>query len=472
MQRSHHQPKRIAILTLWACSFLLFHSVYGQIEADEKAYQYPADSLVSVKLRQWKALKFGLFMHWGPYSQRGLVESWTLCPEDYPFCGRSGPDSADYFAYKRSYEGLQNSFNPTNFHPEKWAMAAKAAGMRYMVFTTKHHDGFCMYDTHQTDYKITSPHTPYSSNPQADVTKALFDAFRKEDLMVGAYFSKPDWHSPYFWWPYFPPKDRHPNYDIEKYPARWQQFCAFTASQIDELARGYGRLDLFWFDGDWVKMDMKPVIASARRHQPGLIVVERHGDPQLVNYLTPEQKVPDHFIAVPWETCMTMGESWSYKPEEHYKPARKLIQLLVDIVAKNGNLLLNIGPGPDGDWHAEAYERLHEIGAWVEVNGEAIFNTHPLAPYRKDKWAFTANEQARYAIYLPDGAERIAGAFAIPSLDVDEGAGIQLLGVKGSLKWKKGYEQTVVQVPAAAEKALAEAAAWVFRIEQKNKKDK
>lgn len=441
MYSSIFQPKRLAALIFG--TFIGLSAAYGQLEADVQAYQYPADSLVAAKLRQWKELKFGLFMHWGPYSQQGLVESWTICPEDYPFCRHSGPDSSDYFAYKRWYEALQYTFNPTRFHPEKWAAAAREAGMRYMVFTTKHHDGFCMFDTHQTDYKITSPHTPYSSQPQPDVTKALFDAFRKKDMMVGAYFSKPDWHSEYFWWPYFPPKDRHPNYDIQKYPERWRQFTDFTARQIEELATGYGPLDLFWFDGDWVKMDMKPIIAKARQHQPGLIVVERHGDPQLVNYLTPEQKVPPHFIPVPWETCMTMGESWSYKPVEHYKTSWQLIQTLVDVVAKNGNLLLNIGPGPDGEWHEEAYQRLREIGIWMRINAQAIYGTEPLSPYRQGKWAFTKKGAVRYAIYLPDPGEAPAKEMVIPF-------------TTGNV---------VVRLREAVRKKFTGNPAWVFKIE-------
>lgn len=433
----------------------------------EKEYRAPADKQVQEKLLQWKDLKFGLFMHWGTYSQWGIVESWTLCPEDYPFCKRSGPDSANYFAYKKSYEQLQHSFNPTRFNPGKWATAAKQAGMKYVVFTTKHHDGFCMFDTKYTDYKITSPQTPFSANALSNVTSAVFDAFRRENFMVGAYFSKPDWHSEDFWWSYFPPKGREANYDIKKYPERWKRFGQYTYNQLEELMTGYGRVDLLWIDGNWAALDMAPIVSMARKHQPGLIVVDRHGAPEYVNYLTPEQKVPDHYIDVPWETCMTMGTSWSYIRDETYKPSRRLVQLLVDIVAKNGNLLLDIGPGPDGEWHEEAYRRLQDIGQWISVNGESIYGTHPVAPYRQGKLAFTAGSKALYISLLPDSSENELPASVIlplPSSYASKKTAVALLGVTGALSSKKQQDSIVVSIPAQARRKLAGQPAWVFKL--------
>src|SRR5262245_16406940 len=208
------------------------------------------DPLVRQKVEAWQDLKLGLLMHWGTYSQWGIVESWSLCAEDEPWCKRS---MDDYTAYKAAYEKLQTTFNPVKFDPERWAKAAKDAGMRYVVFTTKHHDGFTMFDTTLSDYKITSPKTRFSSNARADVTKAIFDAFRGQGFWVGAYFSKPDWHSPDYWWPNFATPDRNPNYDIKKYPERWARFVAFTHAQIDELMSRYGRVDILWLDGGWVR---------------------------------------------------------------------------------------------------------------------------------------------------------------------------------------------------------------------------
>ena len=128
---------------------------------------------------------------------------------------------------------MQSTFNPIHFNPEKWSAAAKDAGMKYVVFTTKHHDGFCMFDTKETDYKITN--TPYKNDPKSNVAKEIFAAFRKDSFMVGAYFSKPDWHTPYYWWPGFPPKDRNSSYHPKKYPLLWEKYKQFTFNQIQEL---------------------------------------------------------------------------------------------------------------------------------------------------------------------------------------------------------------------------------------------
>ena len=194
-----------------------------QLQAQYNEEYVPDPSpVIQKRLEQWQDLKFGLLMHWGPYSQWGIVESWSICPEDEGWCV---PDTVkDYFKYKTRYENLGKTFNPLKFDPERWAKAAKEAGMKYVVFTTKHHDGFCMFDSKYTDYKITGKECPFHTNPKADVTKAIFDSFRDEALWVGAYFSKPDWHSPDYWWPQFPPLDRNPNYDPGRYPEKWNNY--------------------------------------------------------------------------------------------------------------------------------------------------------------------------------------------------------------------------------------------------------
>ncbi|MDH5467680.1 MAG: alpha-L-fucosidase, partial [Candidatus Aminicenantes bacterium] len=171
-----------------------------------------------VKHLEWfQDVKFGLMMHWGPYSQWGVVESWSICSEDEPWCRRS---MDDYIEYKKKYEALKLTFNPVKFNPEKWAKAAEYAGMKYVVFSTKHHDGFCLFDTQQTDYRITDPGCPFHTHPRADVTREIFEAFREREFGIGAYFSKPDWHSEFYWWPYFATPDRNVNYDTKKYPER------------------------------------------------------------------------------------------------------------------------------------------------------------------------------------------------------------------------------------------------------------
>ena len=197
---------------------LICMSVIAQEHTASLKYTIPSDKLVQAKLSQWGKIKFGLLMHWGTYSQWGIVESWSLCPEDEGWTQRKGPYAHDWYSYKQAYENLKTTFNPVKFNPEKWALAAKNAGMKYVVFTTKHHDGFNMFDTKQSDYKITSTTSPFSTHPRANVTKEIFNAFRDQGFMTGAYFSKPDWNTPDYWWKYFPPKDRNVSYDPKKYP--------------------------------------------------------------------------------------------------------------------------------------------------------------------------------------------------------------------------------------------------------------
>jgi len=447
----------------------------------------PADTAVQQKLALWQDYKFGLMMHWGTYSQWGVVESWSICPEDEGWTQRRGPYADSYNNYVQHYTDLQKTFNPMRFDPSKWAAAAKDAGMKYVVFTTKHHDGFCMFDTKQTDYKITARACPFSSNPRSNVAAAIFDTFRQQGFMIGAYFSKPDWHSNDYWWSYFPPKDRNVNYDPTHYPQRWQAFKDYTYKQIEELMTGYGRMDVLWLDGGWVRplstvnpsidwqrgirydqdVDMPKIAAMARSHQPGLIVVDRSVPGEYENYTTPEQQVPEHPMDDPWETCMTMGNSWSYVPNDHYKSTTQLVQLLVRIVSRGGNFLLNIGPSPEGDLADTAYLRLKEIGAWMKTNSEGIYGSHPIRPYSSENVFLTQSKDSStvYAFFLPEGHDVILPAtITVDRFTPAAGSKVTLLGSKEKFKWKMDGKKMVISVPQAIQGKVVGEHAVAFKI--------
>ena len=467
----------------------------GAVEIDKalKEYYPETDPLVLNKLEEWQNYKFGLLMHWAPSSQWGIVESWSLCSEDEDWCKRK---IEDYTEYKKQYEGLKKTFNPINFNPGKWAKAADEAGMKYVVFTTKHHDGFCMYDSKFTNYKATDDECPFHSNPKANIAKEIFDEFRKKGFMIGAYFSKPDWHSDYFWWQKFATPDRNANYDIIKHSDRWQKFVEFTHNQIDELMSDYGKIDILWFDGCWVRsytekeieeerkissanihrvqnqdINMPLIAKNARVKQPGIIVVDRAVPGPQQNYLTPENQVPDKTLPYPWETCIPMTPSWSYEPGLEYKPARTLIHLLIDIVAKGGNLLLNAAPTANGDYEEEAYDRLNEISKWMKVNSEAIYSSHPVLPYREGKVCFTQlKDKTTYAIYLADEDEKILPEnITLNKFLPPDNSTIELLGTGEKLNWQKTDNGCKIIIPSSARNNPPCKYAWTLKISATNK---
>ena len=463
---------------------LMFMSVNAQEHTASLKYTIPSDQLVRAKLSQWGKIKFGLLMHWGTYSQWGVVESWSLCPEDEGWTVRKGPYAQDWFSYKQAYENLQTTFNPVKFNPEKWALAAKNAGMKYVVFTTKHHDGFNMFDTKQSDYKITGTKSPFANNPKANVAKEIFNAFRDQGFMTGAYFSKPDWNTPDYWWKYFPPKDRNVSYDPKKYPEKWESFKKFTYNQIEELMSDYGKMDILWLDGGWVRpfssvdtsvewqrtithnqdIDMANIARMARTHQPGLLVVDRTVHGEYENYVTPEQQVPATYLPYPWESCMTLGNSWSYVPNDEYKTSRKVIHLLTEIVSKNGNLLLNIGPAPDGEWDPNAYARLEDIGKWIQVNGEAIYDAEADASLPgQGKWVFTKKQDCIYAIYQLAAKEAISEIYKLNINTASPIKKIQILGTDQKIIFKQASTSLSIFTPV--KKLNANTEALVFKIQ-------
>jgi len=482
-------------------SLVLSLAINLAAQHDEQQYYPETEPLVLENLEKWQNLKFGMLMHWGPYSQWGIVESWSICPEDEPWTQRNKEGTPrTYNEYVTAYEELQTTFNPVKFDPAKWAKAAKDAGMKYLVFTTKHHDGFCMFDSKYTDYKITDPKTPFCTNKKANISKEVFEAFRKEGLWVGAYFSKPDWHSDDYWWPYFPNKDRNVNYDPERYPEKWQKFVDFTHNQIMEILSDYGKIDILWLDGGWVmkqprglildfykrRMDktetgfmnrtiidqdirMDELVKKAREIQPGLIVVDRAVEGKNQNYLTPENRVPEKSLPYPWESCIISGGGWSYTPDAKYISGYEAIKMLVDIVCKGGNLLLNFAPGPDGTLQDDAYKLLEEIGEWMDINSEAIYATRAIAPFKEGNVCYTnkINSDTVYAIFMSEETESaIPEQIQVDSFIPAKDGIITLLGCNEELGWEKSGNGIAINIPERIRKNPPSKYIWSFKIDK------
>lgn len=430
----------------------------GDVYQQSKDYEPPTDSLVLNKLSQWQDLKFGVLFHWGIYSVPGIMESWNLCVDDWI----KRDTTKTYQQYKDWYWGLSKQFNPVKFNPDQWADVMKDAGMKYVLFTTKHHDGFCMFDSKYTDYSIANG--PFKVNPKRDVAKYVFDSFRKKQFMIGAYFSKPDWHSQYYWWDVYPTGNRNVNYDIKKYPWRWQMFTKFVHNQVEELMTRYGSMDILWLDGGQVNkynnqdIDMPGLASMARSHQPGLIVVDRTIHGPYENYQTPEQNIPDKQLSFPWESCITLGSSWGWSPNQKWKSPAKVINNIIEIVAKGGCLVLGVGPTPEGLIEPEAVNRLHKIGEWMRYNGKAIYNTRPTPNYHSGKTWFTADKNGRtlYSIYAVGDDDKLPSVIVWQGNVPKKGTKMLLLKTGKTAKWKvRGNDVTVTLPKGLANESVA-----------------
>jgi alpha-L-fucosidase len=283
--------------------------------------------------------------------------------------------------------------------------------------------------------------------------------------MVGAYFSKPDWHSQYYWWDRYATPNRNNNYSIDKNPWRWSKFKEFTYNQIEELLNGdYGAIDILWLDGGWVRparagrnykgsqdIDMPKIAAMARRHQPGILIVDRTVPGEFENYQTPERGIPDAQIDTPWESCIPLGNDWGYVPTDIYKTPAKVIHALVEIVAKGGNLLLGVGPKPDGTLPDEVVTKLSQVGAWLQKNGEAIFNTRITPIYNEGSTWFTQSKDGKkiYAIACWEEGKPAPQKLVWRGNEPASGSKIVCLQTGKPVAWKKTASGVEVAVPAA-----------------------
>ncbi len=322
-------------------------------------------------LESWRADRFGLFIHWGPVSLKGTEIGWSRAGERRGYRGPGTLVPADV------YDNLYKEFNPVQFDARAWVAIAQAAGMKYLVFTSRHHDGFSMFDTQANDYKITNPLSPF----RRDVVKELADACHAAGLRFGLYYSQPNWQHPDAF-----TSDRHANY------------LAYLKAQVREILTDYGRVDILWFDGLGKKAEDYDAVAinrMARELQPHLLINNRNGLPE--DFDTPEQRVGKYQDNRPWESCITICKQWAWKPDDTMKSLEECLQTLVRCVGGDGNLLFNVGPMPDGRIEPRQVDRLKEMGAWLAKNGESIYGTRG-GPWHPTKNA--ASTRKGSTIYL------------------------------------------------------------------------
>jgi len=339
-------------------------------------------------LRRWRQARFGMFIHWGPVSLVGTEIGWSRG-------GVARGVGSVGEVPRRTYDNLYKRFNPVKFDARQWVAIARAAGMKYVVFTTKHHDGFCMFDSKLTHYTIT--HSPF----QRDVTAELAEACHEAGMALGFYYSPPDWY--------------HPDYRTDNH----RRYLRYMHGQIEELCSNYGQVDILWFDGggtalDW---DAESLFKKIRRLQPQVVINNRCGLPG--DFDTPEQRIGAMQTHRPWESCITIGTGWSWKVRDTIKPLAQCVRTLVSCAGGDGNLLLNTGPMPDGRIEPRQVARLKEIGAWLDRYGETLYGTRGgpfsgshwrASTYRNDTLYFHCFQPRRKSIILPVMAQKVVGS--------------------------------------------------------------
>ncbi|WP_020529767.1 alpha-L-fucosidase [Flexithrix dorotheae] len=383
----------------------LLLNVLGCASSEQKKDEKPAEETTDVmdKMEWWRDARFGMFVHWGPYAipageHKGVktdhIGEWIMNDLHIPI---------------KEYEEYSKQFNPVDFNAEEWAALMKEAGMKYIVITTKHHDGFCLWDSKITDYDIMD-FSPY----KRDILEELAKACKKQGIALGFYHSIMDWHHPQaqaIWEPNYN-KSRK---DTLENPEFSQYYKNYLKPQVKELLTKYDGVKIIWFDGEWIpayKTEMgKEMYQFISEINPEVIVNNRVDKGRqgmsgfnaegvfAGDFGTPEQEIPDTGMpGTDWESCMTMNDTWGYKSFDHnWKSDTVLIQNLIDIVSKGGNFLLNVGPTAEGKIPAPSVERLKAMGKWMAKNSESIYGSSA-SPLAKPKWGrFTQKGDKIYA---------------------------------------------------------------------------
>ena len=456
-------------LASWLHAQTSFHQWWSDTVDPDYHHAPPATA------EAWKDLKFGMRIHWGPYSVMGLDASW-------PLQGSSKEFQNIYFT-------LYQVFNPTDFNADDWAGLAERAGMKYFVFTTRHHDGFSMFDTQTRVASIRrapgkealpsighleSCNIHYSMTDtlyKKDIVAALAQAFRKKGLRVGFYYSWPDWHDPDSRW------DKKnmfydPRYTKESDPVPWNRFLERVRQQVRELCTNYGDLTELSLDGGLAEgawPETVKIVKMVRGLQPNVLMRERGIGPY-GDFTTPEHYIPEDPFKKPlgfsWEAIEQLGSKWAYQANDKYKPKEWLLSTLIDVVAKGGNFMPGISPTANGKFPAETIERLEYAGAWLRVNGEAIYKTRPWNIFKEgDDLRFTRSKDGTYVYAI---ALKWPGrTLSIRSIRAVEGSKITMFGVKGDMRWHQGKDGLTIEIPPSVERNKPCDQAYAFKIRAK-----
>jgi len=321
------------------------------------------------RLHWWRDARFGMFIHWGPVSLKGTEIGWSRGGERRGV-GGTGEIPLDV------YDTLYTRFNPVKFDAGQWVAIAKAAGMKYMVFTSRHHDGFSMFATKQGDYTIM--HSPF----KRDVVAELAAACHKAGIRFGLYYSQPDWH--------------HPDYMTSNHAT----YIAYMHGQVRELLSNYGTVDVIWFDGlggDAKRFEADTLFPMIRSLQPRILVNNRCGLD--ADFDTPEQSIGGFNRAQPWETCMTICTQWAWRPNDKMKSLEQCLRTLIACAGGDGNLLFNVGPMPTGEIEPRQVERLADMGRWLGKYGDAIYGTRG-GPFKPGAWGASTCKGNRIFLHV------------------------------------------------------------------------
>lgn len=358
------------------------------------------------RMAWWREARFGMFLHWGLYAL--LAGTWKDDERWAEWIRHNAKIPID------DYDRLRDRWAARGFDPDAWAALARRAGMRYAVLTTKHHDGFCLWNSAATDFDVMR--TP----SQRDICAELARALRRRGIRVGWYHSIMDWHHP----DYLPRRD----WEAASRPAadaRFERYVDYLHAQVDELLTGYGPIDILWFDGQWESTWTHSLAtaldARIRARRPHIVINDRIngvGTPpngRLGDFGTPENEVPATGIpGRDWEACMTMNRNWGFKAQDHdWKSPRRLAELLVETASKGGNLLLNVGPEGDGRFPAESVWRLEVLGEWMREHGPLIYGS--TASRFADVSRFRATTQ-RHRLHLFVTDWRAGSTLPLPGL--------------------------------------------------------